>query len=214
MKPTIIISLIVALVFFSLGYFLRDIKVNPIGQLTKETNNTYQDGWDAAKKRLVDSGFIPATSNFEIKNVSGQVIAVQGDAVILKIAPLEPLADSNLDERIVKIDAGTKIYALEQKDPAQYQSEMAEFNKKMQEQLKNPPKPDQAPSNIVLPEFFIKKEISLSDIKVGEKINVTATDKDIKNTKQFSAAEITIQPTSVTAVPTGTPLPTSLPASQ
>jgi len=200
MKKTIIISLVVALVFFTLGYLIGSINITPTGQLVKGAN-TYQAGWDAAKKRLSDSGFAAPMANLEIKNVSGQAIAVQGDAITLKIGPLEPLADPSLDERTINVDANTKIYILEQKDQTQYQSEMAEFNKKMQEQLKNPPKPGETPAAaagaIMPPEFFVKKEASISDIKVGMNINVIAADKDIKNAKQFSAAEINLQPAPV-----------------
>lgn len=204
MKKTIIISLVVALVFFTLGYLIGGINITPTGQLVKGAN-TFQAGWDAAKQRLADSGFFAPMGNFEINNVSGEVIAVKDNAITLKIRPLEPLADPSLDERIVKVDANTKIYTLEQKDQAEYQKEMADFDKKMQEQLKNPLEPGQAPippvGDVGPPEFFVKKEASISDIKVGMNINVIAADKDIKNTKQFSAAEINLQPAPVTATP-------------
>ena len=190
----------VALIFFSLGYLIGSAKVSPTGKLAIGAN-TFQAGWEAAKKRLADSGFAAPMGNFEIKNISGQVTAVKGSTVALKIRPLEPLADPNLDERIINVDSNTKIYILEQKDQAQYQSEMAEFNKKMQEQLKTPPQPGQAPISpadaIMPPEFFIKKEASISDIKIGITVNVVAADKDIKNAKQFTAAEISLQPAPV-----------------
>ena len=187
----------VALVFFTLGYLIGGINITPTGQLVKGAN-TFQAGWDAAKKRLSDSGFAAPMANFEINNVSGQVTAVKDNDITLKIRPLEPLADPSLDERIVKVDANTKIYTLEQKDQAQYQKEMEDFNKKMQEQLKNPLEPGQAPTSpasaIMPPEFFVKKEASISDIKVGATISVIAADQDIKNAKQFTAAEIIVQP--------------------
>ena len=193
-----------ALIFFSLGYLIGSAKVSPTGKLAISAN-TFQAGWEAAKKRLADSGFAAPMANLEINNVSGQVTAIQDNAITLKIRPLEPLADPSLDERIVKVDANTKIYTLEQKDQAEYQKEMADFDKKMQEQLKNPLEPGQAPAAaagaIMPPEFFVKKEASISDIKVGMNINVIAADKDIKNTKQFSAAEINLQPAPVTATP-------------
>ena len=196
MKQTIIISLIAALVFFTLGYLIGSAKISPTGQLAIGAN-TYQAGYEAAKQRLADSGFAAPMADFEIKNVSGQVTAVQGDDITLKIRPLEPLADVDLDERTIKVDANTKIYALAEKDQTQYQKEMADFNKKMQEQVNNMPAPGEIPASsagaIMPPEFFIKKPASLSDIKVGNNINVIAADKDIKNTKQFTAAEINIQ---------------------
>ena len=192
--------MVVALIFFSLGYLIGSAKVSPTGKLAIGAN-TFQAGWEAAKKRLADSGFAAPMANLEINNVSGQVTAIQDNAITLKIRPLEPLADPSLDERIVKVDANTKIYTLEQKDQAEYQKEMADFDKKMQEQLKNPLEPGQAPippvGDVGPPEFFVKKEASISDIKVGMNINVIAADKDIKNAKQFSAAEINLQPAPV-----------------
>ncbi|MDP2736699.1 MAG: hypothetical protein Q8O59_02860, partial [bacterium] len=181
--------------------------VTSTGSLAKGAN-TYQAGWDAAKKRLSDSGFAAAPmADFEINNVFGQVTAVQDNAITLKIRPMEPLADPDLDERIIKVDANTKIYIQEQKDQAEYQKEMEDFNKKMQEQINNMPAPSQAPATpsaaIMPPEFYTKKQASISDIKTGAQINVIAVDKDIKNTKQFSAAEINIQP--VLAGITGAP---------
>jgi len=208
MKTTIIISLVVALVFFTLGYLVGGTNVTSTGQLAIGAN-TYQAGWEAAKKRLADSGFAAPMANFEIKNVSGQVAAIKGNVITLKIRPLEPLADPSLDERIINVDANTKIYIQEQKDQAEYQAEMAEFNKKMQEQLKTQLKPGQAPaapaSAIMPPEFFIKKQISLKDIKAGDNINVIAADKDIKNTKQFRAAEISLQPAAAMTPPMAAP---------
>ena len=193
-----------ALIFFSLGYLIGSAKVSPTGKLAIGAN-TFQAGWEAAKKRLADSGFAAPMANLEINNVSGQVTAIQDNAITLKIRPLEPLADPSLDERIVKVDANTKIYTLEQKDQAEYQKEMADFDKKMQEQLKNPLEPGQAPippvGDVGPPEFFVKKEASISDIKVGMNINVIAADKDIKNAKQFSAAEINLQPAPAAAIP-------------
>ncbi|MFH1583175.1 MAG: hypothetical protein ABIB72_02555 [Candidatus Falkowbacteria bacterium] len=196
MKQTIIISLVVALVFFTLGYLIGSAKISPTGQLAIGAN-TYQAGWEAAKKRLADSGFGLPMADFEINNVSGQVTAVKGDAITLKIMPLELLADPNLDERIIKVDANTKIYVLEQKDQAEYQKEMEDFDKKMQEQINNMPAPGEIPASpvdaITPPGFFVKKEISISGIKVGDNISVIAADNDIKNTKQFTAAEINLQ---------------------
>lgn len=204
MKKNIIISLVVAMIFFTLGYFAGGAKVNLIGQPIKG-DNTFQSGWEAAKKRLTDSGFISAAGDFVVKTISGQVTAVESDAIILKIRPLEPLADSNLDERIIKIDANTKIYILTQKDQTQYQSEIADFNKKMQEQLKHQYGLGQTSASsavaITAPELFTKKETSLSDIKVRTMVGVVAADNDIKNTKQFNAVEIDIYSLSATATP-------------
>ncbi|MFA6995582.1 MAG: hypothetical protein WC249_04260 [Patescibacteria group bacterium] len=223
MKKTISISLVVALVFFVFGYFVGGLQVaGPNGQSVPGQSlipggNTYQAGYDAAKKRLADSGFVPMM-NFEVKNVSGKVTAVKNKAITLKIRPLEPLADPSLDVRTVTVDANTKIYISEQKDQALYQKEMADFNKKMQAQIKNMPKPGETPTAsitpsapIMPPEPMVKKEASLTDIKVGAMINIVAVDKDIKNSGTFVAAEITLQSSPV-GTPSATPAPVVPPA--
>ena len=99
------------------------------------------------------------------------------------------------------------------------QKEMADFNKKMQEQLKNTmAKPGQVPtaagSAIMPPIPYDKKEASVADIKTGMQINVVAADKNIKDLKEFKAAEITLQSapvgpaaTAPVAVPVNVPAP-------
>ena len=83
------------------------------------------------------------------------------------------------------------------KDPAQYQAEMEEFERKMGEEMENP---EEIPEPVVFPEMYNKEEAGLADIEVDQRISVK-TEGDIKEVKQFKAVEITIQ--SVPAMPTG-----------
>jgi len=83
----------------------------------------------------------------------------------------------------------TMIYQLEPKDSKTYQQEMAEFSKKMQERAA---KPGVQAQPLTPPEYFIKKESKLTDIKTGQQITVTAA-QDIKDVKEFTAAEISVQ---------------------
>jgi len=46
---------------------------------------------------------------------------------------LKPLADPDLDIRIITVDANTKISLAVQKDPAQYQKELQDFQDKMKQ---------------------------------------------------------------------------------
>lgn len=197
MKKTTIISLVVALVFFTLGYLIGGAKVNPTGQLVKGTD-TFQAGWEAAKTRLIDSGFImPGGVNMEIRNLNGEIKEINEDKITLKIRPFEPLADESLDVRIIVVDQATKIYSLELKDSKEYLAEMNAYNKK------------QDKNSIAPPDRFNKSEISLSDLKVGQMISVM-TEKNIKEIKEFSALEINyLQPVVPTApaAPATAPLP-------
>ena len=181
-KKFIVIGIIVAVVCFTLGFVIA--QMSKIGISLGE--NTFQAGWDAAKQRLADSGFGGATTGMEIKNITGEIQSLNGNIIDLKIHPLEPLADPKLDSRSVAVNSDTKIYELDPKDSVTYQKEMDVYNKKLQEQTKNPSAEFQP---LVFPEFFIKKEIQLSDLKVGQQIMV-ATNKDVKDVQAFNAIEI------------------------
>jgi len=193
MSKQTITTIIIALVFFGLGFYSG--RLYPIGL---KGENTFEAGWQAAKQRLSETGFMPMFGeDMAITSLSGEVKEVKGNKISLKISPLEPLADPNLDNRIVEVDEKTKIYRLIEKDPAQYQAEMEEFERKMGEEMENP---EEIPEPIVFPEMYNKEEAGLADIEVDQRISVK-TEGDIKEVKQFKAVEITIQ--SVPARPTG-----------
>jgi len=213
-KKEITIVALAVVIIFGVGAFAgykigSKAKSNPLAQ---NGNDTYQAGWDAAKKKLAESQ--PALPGMaEVKVLSGKVEKVDGNNITLKVSnALDPLADPNLDTRIVETDSNTKFIQQTPKDPAQLQKEMADFNKQMQAQAPTsassasavvPAKP------LTPPQPFDTKEISLADIKTDQVIMVTSGD-NIKDAKQFKATEITIQ--FIPAAPT-TGAPTSaLPA--
>lgn len=193
-KITIIIIILLAFsflfgIFAGLQIGLGNKRVTGIsGQVGA---NTFQAGWEAAKKRLNESGFYPMMSNLEIKSLSGEVKAIKDGKLTIKIRPLEPLADSKLDERTVTVDNNTKIYQLIQRDQQEIQAEMEAFQKSMQAQIENPTAAT-LPS-ITPPEMYTKKEIGLLEITIGQQITVTAG-ANIANSQEFKAIEITVQP--------------------
>lgn len=199
-KQIIATFLITAIIFSIFGIFLDaktniarnvfKIKSSTEQKMASTGTDTFQSGWDAAKKRLQESGQYFVMPG-EIKSVSGQITDVLNNKITLKIRPVEPLDDPELDNRIVAITDSTKIYQMVQKDQAQYQKEIDEFNKKMQEQMKSPEK---MISPIISPELFIKKEVAISDLKADQQITVSSDD-NIRNAKEFKAVEIQIQAT-------------------
>lgn len=199
LKQIIATFLITAIVFSVFGIVL-DAKTNiaqnifkikyPIDErkITSTGSDTFQSGWDAAKKRLQESGQYFAMSG-EMKSVLGQIADVSNNKITLKIRPIEPLDDPELDNRIIVVTDSTKIYQMVQKDQTQYQKEMDEFNKKIQEQMKSPEK---MTSLIAPPELFTKEEATISDLKADQQIEVSSDD-NIRNAKEFEAVEIQIQ---------------------
>jgi hypothetical protein len=204
-KQIIVLVIVVAFIFFALGLvsanqLIKTVKIGSLSSLTG-AQNTFEAGWEAAKQRLKDSGFMPVMGNMEIKTVYGEVKQIKDNQIVIKIRPLEPLADPELDTRTVQIQDDTKVYQLAQNDPDKYQKEMEEFNKKMQEQMKDPGK-SQTNNPIAAPEPFTKKLVSLSDVKQGQQISALAA-TNIITAKEFKAVEILIQsaPNAVVAPP-------------
>ena len=175
-KIQLIIAISIAVAFFGMGYG-SSFLINKNGAMSTG-ENSFQAGWDAAKKRLADSGFVSPNGNMEIKSLNGEIKEVNGDKITLTIRPLEPLADESLNTRIIIVNSDTKIYSLEMKDQEKYMAEMAAYEKKRK-----------ATDPIILPESFIKTEISILDLAIGQIISVIA-DKDIKEVSEFNAVEI------------------------
>ena len=183
MKQTIIISLIVGLLAFFGGYFLNQAKLISAQNFNKRAGN----------KQIQTN--TSQGNNVKINSLSGAVKAINGNTLTLKI--------NQSDERTVETDSQTKIYILEEKSQEQYRKEMAEYNKKIQEQTNNQtklPEATMAPlvSNLS-PEVFAKKTGLFSDIKNGITITAVAAGQDIKDAKQFKATEIFIPPAPNTA---------------
>jgi hypothetical protein len=188
LKKTII-GIVAFVLVFGLGMFvgtkLKSKSAAPSGQ-----ENSFQAGYAAARERLKEQGMGVLSDNVEIKSVFGTVQKISGNSMTVKtISAVDLLANSDLDTRTVQIDNNTKFYQLVQKDVAQFQKEMEEFQKKTQEQKNSKDASVQPPAT---PMPYDKKEITLADIKEGQSVTAIANE-DIKNKKEFTATEISIQ---------------------
>ncbi len=156
----------------------------------KGGENTFQAGWDAAKKRLTESGYaFPLTA--EVTTLNGEVTEAKSGSLTMKIRPLEPLADPELDVRTVTFDANTKFYRSEPKDPTVYQKEMEEYGRKMQQLSGKAGAPAPAAAGTP-PQPVVQKEITAADIRTGDMVIVTAG-KNVKEEKTFVATTIVAQ---------------------
>ncbi len=145
-------------------------------------NKSYQEGFDAAKKTVLESslGGIFTTPE-DIKTLLGNVTAIDGNRITIKVQSNNPFDDIALGERTVFIDNDTRIYSLSQKDPKVMQSEMDEFMKAVREGKNSPP-----------PQPYASSKASIEEIKIGDIINVTATN-NVKTLAEFTASEIQIE---------------------
>lgn len=189
----IVIIVITALISFSLGLLTTSLIAS--NQIKANQQKFFQAGWQAAKERLNDSGYYPQV-NMEIKNLSGEIKSISDNKISLKIHPLEPLANPDLDNRLVVVDNNTKIYKLGAKSQVEYQKEVTEFNKQIQGINNNSTKPE----SLTPPQYFNKIPASSTELKVGQMITVLAN-QDIKNLKEFTAVEISLQSILMPTIP-------------
>ena len=127
----------------------------------------------------------------EMRSISGKVLSVSGNTMTIEsITSMNPF-ETLPKERVVTITSATKLVSLEQKDQASFQKEMTEFSKKI-----SSVKPgDTAQTTPTMPPMpFNEKTVSLSDIKVGEMVNIEANE-NIKDQASFIATKITTTPT-------------------
>lgn len=189
MKKTIII-LLAFIAVLGLGIY-GGTKIKKT-QAPAGVENSYQAGWDAAKKKLAETMPTPLGAE-ETKILNATIQKISGSTLTVKVLPMasNPLDQQTDDIRTVQISGDTKIYQLVQKDFAQIQKEMEEFQSKMKTQAES--KDAANVESLTPPMPQDKKEVAIGDLKEGQQISITANE-NIKDKKEIAAAEINIQP--------------------
>lgn len=146
--------------------------------------DTYQDGWNFAKKRFEMSNAGSEEFNI-VKSISGEVKKIESNVLYLEISPIEPLADPELDNRLITINQNTKISEILKKEEASYQAELSES-------ISNGNYSDDPGSPNGRPSMYYYKDISIDELKKGRRVIVKSS-KNIKDEKSFVAEEIAVE---------------------
>ncbi|KKS27498.1 MAG: hypothetical protein UU88_C0005G0003 [Parcubacteria group bacterium GW2011_GWC1_42_11] len=149
--------------------------------------NTYQAGFDAARKLVEKSSVGPMLqATADMRAISGTVTAISGNRITIHTQSMDPFLDPSLLDRNIIVSGDTNIISLSQKDQKLMQAEMEEFMKRVQSG-------ESMTQAVAAPEPFTRTKVSIPDITVGDIVNVTATE-NIKTIKEFTASEIQITP--------------------
>lgn len=183
-KNNIVAFIAIFVVAFVLGLFIGAQFLK--GGLSQD--NTFEAGWNSAKKRLADSPqFGPMASGpAEVSKLSGVVQMIDGNKITISINPVEPLADPNLDTRVVIVGDATTIVRIVPRDSQELQAEIDAFMKEMREPL------DAGQESPVPPIPVTREDVQLVDIKVDDRVVVVA-ETNIKDVKEFAITNIEIQ---------------------
>ncbi len=180
-KKIVIISVSISVIFFVLGFLSSSFKLRGFS-FDEELKKSYDMGWEEAKLRFGKVCVLPVISqeNLEIKAFYGEIKEIKNGEIVIKA---NPIAFSNEKEVIknVFIKSDTKIQKLIQKNEAEYNLEIEAYSKKINLQSPEPA--------VIPPARFIKQDIDVSSLKVGQKITVSAKE-DVKNIDRVTALEI------------------------
>ncbi len=127
--------------------------------------------------------FFPPTPS-DVRTLSGIVKEIRGSTIVMDVSPANPF-DESPRSRNVTLASGAKIVRTEQKDPAAYQREIADFQKAIQSRNKAGTAP------VSLPNPFRETPAQLSDIRVGGQISVTSGE-NIRDKESFTADIVSI----------------------
>jgi len=153
-----------------------------------DPNDTYQAGFNAAKKVVEDSsaGNIFRTPD-DVRILSGTVTAIDGNRLAFRINSVNPFDDPALANRTIIVNDSTAVLKLTQKDPKVFQAEMIESRRAKQGAMAT----STPIATSVTP--YIQTAGSVKDIAEGDSLTVFASE-NIKTSKEFPAKEISIMP--------------------
>lgn len=155
------------------------------------TENTYQAGFDAAKKRVEESSFgMMIRTPDDIRALSGTVTAVSGNRITIHTQSINPFDAPALLDRTIVITKDTKIIETSQGDMKAFRVEMEAFMKKTQAGRGTGATRPSLPAPVSV-------TVDILSIKIGDTLTVTAVE-NIRATKEFSASEIQVQPKAIT----------------
>ena len=147
--------------------------------------SSYQAGFNAARSLVEQSslgGFFRTPT--DARTLQGTVTALSGDRLTVRTHSSNPFDDPSLSDRTIFINASTTVIKVVQKDAKVFQAEMLNFLKASE---------GTATNSRILPVAFITTVANVSDIKVGDSVNVLASE-DINSLSEFTARGIQILP--------------------
>lgn len=130
---------------------------------------------------------VPPISPSEMTTIMGTVKEINGKIITVEMAESPNPADKWPTKRRVIVDSKTKILKISAKSPAELKKEIDSH-------------PKDSSGLTFLPNGVKEEEIELSDIRIGDSINVSA-DHNIKTEVKFIATRITLNASQAVARP-------------
>lgn len=161
--------------------------------------NTFADGWQAARQKLIDSGF---TMMKEANSLSGQIKEVDSKKgkIIFTTNLLNPLDDEELKTRTALVNEKTEIILRKQKSTEEINKEREDKKKDLpalkdqMEKTADQAKKMELQMNIMnlemgMIDYYKEEKVKIIDLKQGLNIRVEA-EENIAEKQEFAAKKI------------------------
>lgn len=172
---------------FLAGFFVANVACQTceVNNNSEKNNQEFTRGWESAFKRISEvTGIEIEESSNSINKLRGAIQKIENNRILLKIKPISFYDDPDLDIRIILIDDKTKFTKIVTKEYAQYQNELNEYFKTIEDVSE-----EEYYSNA--PRGYTEESIDLDDLEIGQNIEVK-TEADIRTVKQFNVETVTV----------------------
>lgn len=150
--------------------------------------DTFEAGWEAAKKKIEETPYIPTgAGSEEIKSIKGRITSVESNKITIEARLLNPLDDEKLTTRVVNIGDKTEIIIREEKNMDDIRQEHDEYNKKMEDYSNG-----KLPSMPEPPEVYIEKNCTIKDLVEGQTVTIES-EKNIREALEFNASKVLVR---------------------
>lgn len=144
-------------------------------------NGSYQDGFNAARERLIEQGVIVDSGSSETDTIYGRVIETNASEVVVEANPVDPLSDA--ERYTVAINDETTLQtavplSLDEFDAALIEHEMAANEMEPDAEVPPPPEP------------FDFSPLRIRDIAVGDEVMVRTEQVFERGSTQRLVAEV------------------------
>lgn len=185
-KKNVLHPILLLAVGLVVGYGAGRLTAGPSAGLLSLKGGSYQEGYEAAKKKLADSGLFPPPPT-ESRVLNGTVKEVLPEGLMMEVALRSPNPLEEIDvpkTRTVLVSESTEIVSYEGKDPEQFRKELEAFQKKADASVT---------TQAAAPSPTVEKKLALKDLKAGDTVTVSASE-DILTLVRFTAVKIVVGP--------------------
>lgn len=150
-----------------------------------DKEEVYMQGWNEAKTRFYNNrNFETKIENQDVRSIFGEIEKIEENKVYLRIKPIDPFDDKDLDVRIVNVVNESNIKRSIPKDEEIFRDELEDFYKKNPEFVG-------APDAIGIPSKSEYKKVNFQNLNIGMKLKVTS-EENVRMKKEFFAKEIIV----------------------